>query len=159
MPQYQASHIWHKSVSLCKISKPCRILEMFNISVWPERFLCRNQLVAPGHKSPRESKTVIQVSWPHLDDHVEAFQVGGIPEIFNFDVILRLIHTNSTFVTPFSKFIFNEPPSYLNIQYSWNTPNLECFYLVIQVGSSDMNDSFWLPRAFVTGGSKMTSTQ
>ena len=29
-------------------------------------------------------------------------------------------------------------------QYSWNTPNLECFHLVIQLGSTDMNDSFGL---------------
>ena len=28
-------------------------------------------LATPGHKSSREYKTVIQISWPHLDDQVE----------------------------------------------------------------------------------------
>ena len=34
----------------------------------------------------------------------------------------------------------NEPQSYPKIQYSWNNPNLECFYLVIQVGSTGMTN-------------------
>ena len=34
----------------------------------------------------------------------------------------------------------------------------ECFYLVIQVGSTDLNDSFGLVRAFVAWGSKLTYT-
>ena len=53
----------------------------------------------------------------------------------------------------------NEPQSYLNIQYSWNNPSLECFYLVIQVGSTNMNDFFGLAGPFVTWDSKITFTQ
>ena len=51
----------------------------------------------------------------------------------------------------------NEPQSYLKYQYSCIYPNLECSYLVIQVGSRGMNDIFGLPRAFVTWDSKLTS--
>ena len=39
------------------------------------------------------------------------------------------------------------------------TPNLECFYLVIQVRSIDMNDIFGLTGTFVTWVSKLTSPQ
>ena len=53
----------------------------------------------------------------------------------------------------------NEPQSYLKYQYSCIYPNLECSYLVIQVGSRGMNDIFGLPRAFVTWDSKLTSTK
>ena len=53
----------------------------------------------------------------------------------------------------------NEPQSYLKIQYSWNHPNLECFYLVIQVRSSGMNDIFGLAGTFVTWDSKQTSLE
>ena len=53
----------------------------------------------------------------------------------------------------------NEPQSYLKIQFSWNNPYLECFYLGIQVGSADMNYVFGLPPTFVTWDSKVTSTQ
>ena len=34
-------------------------------------------------------------------------------------------------------------------------PNLYCFYLVIQVGSMYLNDSFGPPRAFATWNSKL----
>ena len=34
--------------------------------------------------------------------------------------------------------------------------NLECFYLVIQVGSTDLNDCFGLPRVYWSWGSKVT---
>ena len=53
----------------------------------------------------------------------------------------------------------NEPQRYLNIQYSWNNPNLECFYLVTQVGSTNMNDIFGLTGNFVAWDSKLTSSQ
>ena len=51
----------------------------------------------------------------------------------------------------------NDPKYYLKIQYSWNYPNLECFFLGIQVRSRGMNDMFGLPRAFCD--SKLISTQ
>ena len=41
--------------------------------------------------------------------------------------------------------------------YPWNSPNLECFYLVIQVGSTGMNNDFRLPPTVVTWNSKLTS--
>ena len=53
----------------------------------------------------------------------------------------------------------NDPQSYLNNLYSWNNLNLECFYLAIQVGSTDMNEIFGLAGTFVTSDSKLTSTQ
>ena len=37
-------------------------------------------------------------------------------------------------------------------------PDLECLYLVIQVGKTDFNNSFGLPLAFVTQDNKLTST-
>ena len=46
----------------------------------------------------------------------------------------------------------------LKIQYSWNNPNLECFCLVIQLGSTDMNDIFGLAGTVVTWDSKLTTT-
>ena len=46
-----------------------------------------------------------------------------------------------------------------NIQYAANHPNLECFYLVIQVRSSGMNNIFELARSFVTWDSKQTSLE
>ena len=46
----------------------------------------------------------------------------------------------------------------LNITSTFHIPGiLDCFYLVIQVGSMYLNDSFGLPRAFVTWSSKVTS--
>ena len=36
----------------------------------------------------------------------------------------------------------NQPQSYLKIPLSWNNPYLECFYLGIQVGSTDTNNVF-----------------
>ena len=36
-------------------------------------------------------------------------------------------------------------------------PDLDCFYLVIQMGTTYLNDRFGLPRAFVTGRSKLIS--
>ena len=42
---------------------------------------------------------------------------------------------------------------------SLNNPNLECFYLAIQVGLNDMKDIFGLPGTLVTWESKLTSTQ
>ena len=51
------------------------------------------------------------------------------------------------------------PKSYLKIQYYRNYPNLEFFYLVIQVKSREKKDIFGLPRASVTWYSKLTSTQ
>ena len=38
-------------------------------------------------------------------------------------------------------------------------PNLECFYLVVQGGSTGMNNVFELPPKFVTWDSKLTSMQ
>ena len=45
------------------------------------------------------------------------------------------------------------PPHSIFLDY----PNLDCFYLVIQVGSMYLNNSFGLPQAFVTWRSKLTS--
>ena len=53
----------------------------------------------------------------------------------------------------------NEPQSYLKIKYSWNHPNLDYFYLVIQVRSSGMNEIFGLAWTFVTWDGKQTSVQ
>ena len=52
----------------------------------------------------------------------------------------------------------NEPQSYLKIQFSWNNPYLECFYLGIQGGSAGMNNVFGIPLTFLTWDSKVTST-
>ena len=49
--------------------------------------------------------------------------------------------------------------SYLKMRYSWNKPNLECFYLVIQDGSTGMNNIFGLLPTVVTWDIKLTSTQ
>ena len=51
----------------------------------------------------------------------------------------------------------NLKPKNLKIQYSLNNHNLECFYLVIQVGSSGMNNVFGLLPTIVTWNSKLTS--
>ena len=53
----------------------------------------------------------------------------------------------------------NEPQSYLKIQYSWNNPNLECFYMVIQVRLTDMNEIVGLTPTCLTWDTKLTSTQ
>ena len=53
----------------------------------------------------------------------------------------------------------DEPQSYLNIQYSWNNPNLECFYMVIQVGSTHINNISGLAATVLTWDSKLTPTQ
>ena len=53
----------------------------------------------------------------------------------------------------------NDPQSYLTIQYSWNNPNQECFYLVIQVGSTHINNISGLTPTVVTWDSKLTRTQ
>ena len=37
-------------------------------------------LATQGHKKLGMSKPVIQISWPHLEDQVEAFQVGVFHE-------------------------------------------------------------------------------
>ena len=39
----------------------------------------------------------------------------------------------------------NPPQSYFKIKFSWNNPYLECFYLGIQVQSTDINYFFWTP--------------
>ena len=49
----------------------------------------------------------------------------------------------------------NEPQSFLNIP---GNPNLECFYLVIQVRPNDLNNSFGQARDFLTWNSKLNST-
>ena len=55
---------------------------------------------------------------------------------------------------PQSSLKFLEYPNLEFLEYS----NLECLHLVIQVGLTDLDDSFKMPRAFVTWGSKPTST-
>ena len=55
-------------------------LKKFGTQCDKNGFSCRGQLAAQGHKSPRQSKTNILVSWPHLDDQVEAFQVWVFQE-------------------------------------------------------------------------------
>ena len=97
-------------------------LQMFGTSVGPEWSLGRGQLAVPGHKSPRQSKNVIHTSWPHLDDQVEAFQVGVISGILNFEVALRLIHTNSKCVTLFYYFILGYPLFFSFRNTSWLVP-------------------------------------
>ena len=101
---------------------------MLSTSVGPEWSLCRGQLAVPGHKSPRKSKNVIHTSWPHLDDQVEAFQVGVTPIILKIEVTLRLIHTYSTLVTPFFNVYWDshwlplsvtQPDKYLNFSKVW----------------------------------------
>ena len=47
----------------------------------------------------------------------------------------------------------------LLIIFFWNNPNLKCFYLVIQGGSTDMNEMLWTAGTFVTWDSKPTYTQ
>ena len=79
--------------------------KIFSTLISPEWLLCRGQPAVTGHKSPMESKNAVHISWPHLDDQVEAFQVEDIPGILNFEVTLRPIHTYSTFKTCFSLFL------------------------------------------------------
>ena len=94
---------WGRSwihVIITKFSAPQCHLNVF--------LVCRGQLAGTCHKSPRESKNV-HISWPHLDDQVEAFQVGSIPGILNFEVTLSLIHTYSTFKHVFSNSYLDSP--------------------------------------------------
>ena len=51
----------------------------------------------------------------------------------------------------------NQPQSYLNIKFSRNNSFLECFYLRIQVGSTDIKHGFGLSPTFVTWDIKVTS--
>ena len=44
--------------------------------------------------------------------------------------------------------------SYLKVQYSWNSPHLESLQCVIQVWSTDLNESFGLPGSFLSWESK-----
>ena len=43
-------------------------------------FLFRGRLAVLGHKIKRQSKHVIQISCPNLDDKVETLQVGVFKE-------------------------------------------------------------------------------
>ena len=38
-------------------------------------------VVSPAQENPRESKTVMKISWPPLDDQVEACQVENTPAL------------------------------------------------------------------------------
>ena len=94
-------NICHTSSRTGEILNSCSNFEIFSTFVWPEWSLCRGQLAVPGQKCWRQSKHFVHISCPHLDDQVEAFQVVVLPEILNFEVTLRLIHTYSTLVTLF----------------------------------------------------------
>ena len=52
----------------------------------------------------------------------------------------------------------NGPKCYPKIKDSWNNPNLECFYLVIQVASTHINYFSGLASTVVTRDSKLTPT-
>ena len=93
--------IWHKSARMGEILNICHYFDISSTLVYPEWFLCRGHIAVQGHKCWRQSKSFVYINWPHLDDQVEAFQVGVIPGIFNFEVGLTLIRTFSTFVTTF----------------------------------------------------------
>ena len=97
-----------------KILNPCHNFEIWHTYVSLEWFLCRGQLAVPGHKSSRESKNVVYISWPHLDDQVEAYQVGGIPGNLSFEVTLRLIHTHSNLGIWLFYLIFEAPLVFLS---------------------------------------------
>ena len=45
------------------------------------------------------------------------------------------------------------------IQYSWNNPNIECFYLVIQVRSTHLTTISGLMSTVVASNSKLAPTQ
>ena len=49
--------------------------------------------------------------------------------------------------------------NFVGHQVTWNNQNLECFYLVIQAGSTHINDISGLASTVVTWDSKLTATQ
>ena len=69
-----------------------------------------------------------------------------IKPVFKWVYLSSNIEKSDTFLhcilpRPFDPYV-NEPEIYLKIQYSWNNSNLECFYLIIQMRLSDMDDIF-----------------
>ena len=72
-------------------------------------------------------------------------ETKGYPNVDLNEVIkMSIISDGASKLPQYSKF-----PEY---------PDLKCLYLVIQVRTTDLNNSFRLPLAFVTQDSKPTST-
>ena len=72
------SYIWHNSARMGKILNKCHNFEIFSTHVWTEWYLWRGQLAVPGQTTLCHSKKN-HISWPHLDDQVEAFKVMVFP--------------------------------------------------------------------------------
>ena len=71
LPWWRVSYqsIWHTAVMVGEILKP-RIFFSLSISIWPKLFRCGGVFAFPGQKR-QQSKNIIQISWPYLDEQVK----------------------------------------------------------------------------------------